>query len=764
MVPDFRTAGQNLAEAQLHEIASASDGAVEIVESRWPSSEGESLVFRVSLDATGYEKLDNGFSFHAREPIRITVPARFPIETPSAYFCHKRFKGHHHVQWGDFICLYQATDVEWNISDGMYGFFTRLDRWLRDAAKNQLDPIDAPLHPPVAYTYPHEKRICVDVNPPLISDGAPFWLGAVTLTERNTLCFDAGEWIPLSDEFPTGKRLAAVTLLRQPMPMEYPGTVLGLINALRERDISVELLISLLKLFAIHQKIDEALYMLIGAPMRRRAAGEPLRQHLTAWSIAPENVEELRAIAENSLENLEEAWARVKIWATSAKTVWCTVFDNRPEVTYRRDGDTSASWFMGKSVAVLGCGALGSHIGEYIARAGASIIRLIDNSVVKPGILARQQFKHASVGYSKQSALSNSLAAINPAIKVEHYYADLKKGWPQEIAFEDLDLIIDATASRRVTSALHLSFFDAEAVPPMLRCVLSGRATHGIATFCYPESQLGPADILRQTKLIASTGHKLDPFFSAFWPTEQTSPAFQPEPGCSEPTFVGSAADVAFFASSFFNFAAQTLQRQPEAAVQALFVSSEYRPDGTNHLFSSIVKYQERLCEKDASHGYRVLLSKEARKSIQGEISSNARSGSPKDETGGLLLGEIDDALQTIYIDVATGAPPDSTKTAELFVCGVEGTEAQCEYHATKSGQTTRFVGVWHTHPVSVPRPSDIDLAAIASILHLQKNTPRHVVMLIIGHTTTKKPEWRFHLFRRNEFKILSEQDDTDCF
>ncbi|SOC31081.1 ThiF family adenylyltransferase [Thalassospira xiamenensis] len=756
MAPDFRTAGQNLAEAQLHEIASASDGAIEIVEIQWPTSEDESLVFRVSLDATGYEISDNGFSFRAREPIRISVPARFPIETPSAHFCHTRFKGLPHVQWGSFICLYQATDVEWNISDGMFGFISRLDHWLRDAAKNRLDPNDAPLHPPVAYTNPRAKRIYVDVNPPLASDDDLFWLGAVTLTERNKVCFDVREWISLADEFPREERLAAVILLSQPMPMEYPDTVCGVMIALQDRGVTVEHLLSLLSRFAALQKIDEPLYMLIGAPMRRRAAGEPLRQHLTVWSIAPENVEELRAIAESSLENLEEAWARVIVWATSAKTVWCPVFDNRPEVTYRRDGDTSASWFMGKSVAVLGCGALGSHISEYVARASASTIRLIDNSLVKPGILARQQFSHASVGYSKQSALSVSLAAINPAVEAEHYYADLKKGWPQEIAFEDLDLIIDATASRRVTSALHLSFLDKEAVPPLLRCVLSARAIHGIATFRYPKSQLGPADILRQTKLIASTGHKLDPFFSAFWPTEQTSPAFQPEPGCSEPTFVGSAADVAFFASSFFNFAAQTLQRQPETAVQALFVSNAYLPDGTNHLFSSIVKYQEPICEKDASHGYRVLLSQEARKSIEGEISSNARSGSPKDETGGLLLGEIDDALQTIYIDIATGAPPDSTKTAELFVCGVEGTEVQCEYHATKSGQTTRFVGVWHTHPVSVPRPSDIDLAAIANILHLQKNPPRHVVMLIIGHTTTR-PDWRFHLFRRNEFKNSEE-------
>ena len=145
-------------------------------------------------------------------------------------------------------------------------------------------------------------------------------------------------------------------------------------------------------------------------------------------------------------------------------------------------------------------------------------------------------------------------------------------------------------------------------------------------------------------------------------------------------------------------------------------------------------------------------MSPNAEKTIKAEIAFNARTKTSQYETGGILLGEIDDSLSSIYIDAATSAPPDSVKSPESFLCGVKGTFQQCKYHANKSGGSTHFVGVWHTHPISMPQPSKIDLRAMEQILHMQEKTPRHVIMLIIGQATLK-PIWQFHLFRRSEFK-----------
>lgn len=749
---NFTTRGQQLALDQLQDIAAASDDTIDIVDVKSPASDGLSLVIRVSVDTSGYTYKDGGFGYRRREPLNIFVPPTFPVTPPRVYFTHKRFLGRAHVQWGDYLCLYQAPDVEWASQDGMFGFVKRLDDWLRDAARDQLDPDDAPLHPPIEYSS-SDTKLAVEIDAPEIPEGKSFWLGTGKLTRRNDHCFDISEWSETPSSFPKDEKFAAVVQLNQAMPMEYPDTISKLITTLEARGVPFDLLFAILKIFSLCQPDNEPLYFILGAPMRRRAADEPLRQHLSAWKMDAEHVKALRdIILEEDAEATLEAWKVVLAWATEAKTEWCRVYDNRPEVTFRRDQDTNASWFLGKKIALLGCGALGSHIGEYLARAGAERIRLVDYSAVNAGILVRQQFKHYQVGYTKESALTRELERISPKADIDYLRADLTKGLPEALEISDFDLVIDATASRRVATALQLDLTKYNGAPPMLRCAISSNASRGIATLNMPGSAFGSADLLRCTKVAAMSSIDLTDFAKAFWPADQHEPGFQPEPGCSEPTFVGSAADIAFFASSFFNFAAATLRKDGDSKATAFFLGA---PLGDGSMTSHVVELGQPSVHVEARHGYRVHLSHRAQSAIDSEIKSNARTGSAKDETGGILLGEIDDALGVISVDVATGPPPDSKKSPELFECGIEGTHALCEFHAKESGNSTKFVGVWHTHPVSMPKPSTVDLGAMAQILHLQEKTPRHVVMLIVGHAATR-PSWRFHLFRRNEFQVVT--------
>ncbi|UZD92124.1 ThiF family adenylyltransferase [Cognatishimia activa] len=752
---EHTTKGQLLAIEQLKDISVASNDTLDIVDIKYPTCEGESLTIRVSIETNSYEFEEGGLKFRKREPLRIHVSPRFPVKPPTAHFAHKRFLGRDHVQWGDYLCLFQATDVEWAAQDGMFGFVQRLDNWLRDAARNQLDPDDAPLHPPIEYST-SETKLAVEVDAPEIPKGNNFWIGAAKLIKRNEYCFDISEWVKTPSSVPKDEKFAAVVLLNQAMPMEYPDTISKLISTLETRGVPFDLLFSILKVFALCQPNNEPLYFIVGAPMRRRAAGEPIKQHLSAWKMDAKHVKALQSIIlEDDAEANLESWKIVLEWAAKAKTQWCRVYDTRPEVTFRRDKGTDANWFLGKKIALLGCGALGTHIGEYLTRAGVTKISLFDNSTVNPGILVRQQFKHYQVGFTKESALTRELERINPKADIDFSNADLTKGWPEGHMISDFDLIIDATASKRVAIALQLSLGTQAIVPPMLRCAINSDASKGIATLNLEGTGLGPSDVLRNTKLAAMSDPDLKAFAKAFWPAEQLEPGFQPEPGCSEPTFVGSAADIAYFASSFFRFASSALVKRDHSAATAFFVGS---PNEHGAITSRIVELGQPSTHVEALHEYRVHLSYGAQTAIETEMKSNARTGSDKDETGGILLGEIDDALGIISIDVATGPPPDSTKSPELFECGIEGTHEQCEYHANESGNSTKFVGVWHTHPVSIPKPSDIDLKAMAQLLHEQEKTPRHVVMLIIGHAATR-PTWRFHLFRRNEFRIIPIAD-----
>lgn len=759
MEPDHLTRGQRLGLDQLKDIAAASDGTFEVVETTLPGGEDGSLCLRVSVDTRCYERVDGGFTFRNREPINIVVPPRFPIDRPTADFAHKRFIGHPHVQWGSHMCMYLSPDVEWAAADGMFGFIERLNEWLRDAARNNLDPDDAPLHPPAVYSRSNIAFV-FDLDTPEFSSEHFFWVGAAHLKERNGVCFNVTGWTPSSEDFPKDTRLAACLFLSTPLPMEYPDTVFKLITTLQDRGIPFQYLFTLLKLFALHQQEDHALYFVLGAPMRRRAAGEAIRQHLSVWQVAPESVTALKAVVlKDTDEDIAAAKKRFFKWAAIAKTDWCSVYDNRDEVTYRRDSNTGASWIRDKHVAILGCGALGSHIGEYVARAGARKITLIDKASVKPGILVRQQFEAQQVGFTKESALSVHLRAIAPDIDATYLRRDLRRGLPDDFDPGEIDLIIDATASRHVTAALQLQLDSKDNCPPILACSVDATASRGLATMRMPEATSGPRDINRLAKLAAFTRHGLGGYAAAFWPEDQTTPSFQPEPGCSDPTFVGSAADVAFFASTFFDFGVCAVQEASRDDVLGLFVSKSNKGRVGIGVSSRSIELPKLNISKEALHSYRVCITDAARSSIEAEIARNERIGGRLDETGGLLLGEIDDVFSTIYLDAATGAPPDSQKSPKHFECGTEGTDHICNYHRIETGSSTGFLGVWHTHPVSLPSPSTVDMGAMARILHLQEKTPRHVVMLIVGYAASK-PVWQFHLFRRNQFKVLRVQID----
>ena len=118
------------------------------------------------------------------------------------------------------------------------------------------------------------------------------------------------------------------------------------------------------------------------------------------------------------------------------------------------------------------------------------------------------------------------------------------------------------------------------------------------------------------------------------------------------------------------------------------------------------------------------------------------------------MFGEIDDALQEIWIDSVSGPPPDSRASPDQFLCGTAGTKQMAAARLKASGGSSRFVGIWHTHPVSRGSPSDDDLRAMVTLLHFQDVTPRHVVMLILGFAATRPVE-NYYLFRRNEFRLV---------
>jgi proteasome lid subunit RPN8/RPN11 len=748
--------GQRLALDQLEEIAERSQGALEIVGGPADAS-GAYVRLHLSI-ATAEYRQEGGFTFRQRERLVLRLYPDFPFTKPDLYFDHKRFIGQPHVQWGSYICLYQSAETEYRPADGLFGFFERVDVWMRAAGAGQLDPDDAPLHPPVAYRTSSTYFVAKADTPPEVAE-EPYWIGRADLKKVRDHRFDIVGWTSLDDWDDPDHPIALAVLLKQPLATEYPTKVYDLIKLVEAAGLSFVQLYRMLRLLSLFADEGEPARMVFGAPMRRKAAGEPLKPHLTVWEIAAEPLAALRqVIRSDDADNASRT--AVLEWLVKAEIEWCLLLEDRPEIVHRRDQGAPASFLAGKRVLLLGCGALGSALGETIVRAGAVKLGLADKSFVKPGILVRQRYTDDDIGVAKPIVLKEHLDELGFPSEISAHFCDLADGILSRFAVDEWDLVIDTTASTSVHHRLERELAEQPLSIPLLSLSVSAAARHGSVSVKMPGYSGGLRQISRQIKLKVFARDAAHPLVKAFWPAPEDLKVFQPEPGCSAPTFVGSAADIDSHAAALLNIGLLRVGEltADEASVDLIAAPWLSVDAGVSPRLGYRLRNDQPAT--DLRHGYRVLRSDAAARGMATEMRRIARTRSDNVETGGLIFGEIDDSHRVIWIDSVSGPPPDSQASPEKFLCGTAGTKQVAAFRAKASGGSSRFIGIWHTHPVSRGRPSEDDLTAMFELLHLQEFTPRQVVMLIIGFAATEPTE-NYYLFRRNEFRLIAAEEQA---
>ena len=96
-----------------------------------------------------------------------------------------------------------------------------------------------------------------------------------------------------------------------------------------------------------------------------------------------------------------------------------------------------------RTVAVAGCGGLGSNAAVALARAGIGKLVIADPDVVELSNLNRQYYFLDDVGKKKTDALTSHLLNINPNLKVESHLIELTKENVCQL-FKEADLLIEA--------------------------------------------------------------------------------------------------------------------------------------------------------------------------------------------------------------------------------------------------------------------------------------------------------------------------------
>ena len=688
------TDAYQLAGDQIREIADVSEGTVQIhAESTGPSG---CCQFDVSIRFDGLERVDGGLRVRAREPFMVVVPPTFPFEYPVVVTPHVRFSGFRHVQWRRQLCLY-GSSVDWRPEDGMHGFIKRLDAWIRDAALNNLDPNDAPLHPPVAYPTVH--RLFVPIADTPLVDGSP-WFGVAELRERNHRTEVTG-WKEHGREH--SAHFALAILLHDDLPFEYPETVNTLLTELESHGIDYAPFIVQLAAYARQSDRGTTLTVILGTPMRRVVPGGRALQHLAVWEISADDADKLRDLSISAQIGDAAQWnaavEAVVRWSVAAKVGWCIVREMRPEVTRRRDYSSPMAWFRGKRVAIWGCGAVGTHVADSVVRAGARAVELMDNRIVDPGILVRQGFEDADIGKFKATALSERLKRINPDLVTVVTTDDLIRRITDPNPIPSVDLVIDCTASLAVRTSLELALRDAESRPPIASIAIDSHAATALATLSKSGHSGGTLDLVRRLKLEACRRSKLSKPLEAFWPKSPSDERFQPEPGCSEPTFIGSNADLAGLSARMLNSVARAIAKRDDRHSGEGWLCEE---TGAVHGF----RWPPDHALLGKGRGYSVRVCSHAAREMRGWARRSVRTAGTTIETGGLIFGELNEAARVVWVTDVDGPPPDSDAADDHFTCGIEGTEEAAKKRHCRFRGSVDCVGSWHTHPTSAPYPS----------------------------------------------------------
>jgi hypothetical protein len=531
-------------------VSAAHVVASDLVQSYVAALYGGGIAIRLRLDTTMLPPRQGDGLRVARphEDVYVLVPDVFPAVPPFVHVAHTRFTGTPHVLEGTRLCIYLDPSQEWHPTHTAVDFMYRLWEWLCDAVTGKFDPSTALFHPVGGVLHRTPGTPTVVARVPVPTHQA---FGTMRVVARSDHRLDLR---------PDGEAGAEVLVMSVAGPM-FRGagrTLGGLQRALGAIGLPDTTGFGRLckRSVRVVRPHPDAFLIRLGAAAARTPSGDPIwfllavpsgpgvgaKRHLICGRLPADAADRLRALV-TDLGALAVPLCDV---IAALPVEWCHVSEERPEMTMRRDRKTPVQSLLGAHVVVLGCGGLGSWIAEFVVRAGARRVDVRDNSEVTGGLLVRQDYTELDIGEKKAVALARRLDSLRDNIEVHVLPGNFTLGMP----IPECDLLIDATVDQTAAAALAAAWPAAKHTP-LVASVATDRATAtlGLLTLTRPGSGPDPETAYALAGKAVQEREDLEPLAS-FWRSPEKDEELNPAPGCSVPTFHGSAADLAVVAGA----------------------------------------------------------------------------------------------------------------------------------------------------------------------------------------------------------------------
>jgi integrative and conjugative element protein (TIGR02256 family) len=348
-------------------------------------------------------------------------------------------------------------------------------------------------------------------------------------------------------------------------------------------------------------------------------------------------------------------------------------------------------------VVAVGAGALGSQVVIALARQGFGTWKIVDDDVVLPHNLARHALGDEEIGLNKAVALvgtirsllnSDSAAAAIPCnlLRPGEHAATL------ETALAACDLVLDCSASPAAGRELaHRT--DAA---PRISAFIAPSGKHLVILAEGQERSVRLDDLDAQLAAAAAEDDLVRRAFSSRAGSVNYAGA------CRDNSVVLPQDVVQTFAGVVARFV-----RGRWDSVEPFIGVWEWCDETYSLTRHVLPAYPPRVI---CSGGWEVRIAARA-----GAHLRKFRRLHLPNETGGVLLGNVDSRRRVVRIGLALPSPPDSVEWPDMYIRGADGLRDQVNrLHSVSGGQLT-YVGEWHSHPPgSSVEPSDTDRAAFS--------------------------------------------------